>query len=341
MGGIYVVLRELCALRGVTGDEGRVREFIRQHALKHATQVRVDRMGNLLAYKKGTQGAKHVMLCAHMDEVGFMITGINDDGLLSYECVGGIDPRVVVSKPVLIGDKEVPGVIGAKAIHLQTRQELKKVLKHCELYIDIGATSREEAEKLVSPGDYVTFLSRWQEFGQGLVKARALDDRVGCMAMMSVLENDYPCDVTCAFTVQEEIGLRGGACAGYNVEADEAIVLEGTSANDLGDTPEHLRVCRVGGGVAISFMDRTSFSNRPLWQALRDVAAQEGIAWQLKQFVSGGNDAGAVHLARAGMPTAVLSVPCRNIHSGGSVAAFCDMEAQFALIDSYLRRQEA
>ncbi len=326
-------------LRGVSGDECRVRDFIRGHVQAHATRVWVDPIGNLMAYKKGTQGKKHVLLAAHMDEVGFMVLGVNDNGLLSYEPVGGIDARVVVSKPVLVGEKEVPGVIGAKAIHLQSRAEFEKVLRHEDLYIDIGASTKEEAEKLVKVGDYVSFHSDWREFGEGLVKARALDDRVGCMTLMSLLENDYACDITCAFTVQEEIGLRGAACVGHNVEADEALILEGTTANDLGDVPAHLRVCRVGGGVAISFMDRASVSNRPLWQALRDVAVEEEIAWQLKQSVSGGNDAGEIHTARGGVPTAVLSVPCRNIHSGSSVAAFSDVEALYRLADSYLRRQ--
>ena len=148
-----MVLKELCLLRGVSGDEGRVRDLIRAHVEKHATRVWTDPIGNLMAYKKGTEGKKHVLLAAHMDEVGFMVLGINDNGLLSYEPVGGIDARVVVSKPVLVGEKEVPGVIGAKAIHLQTRAEFEKVLKHEDLYIDIGASTKEEAEKLVSVGD--------------------------------------------------------------------------------------------------------------------------------------------------------------------------------------------
>lgn len=334
-----MVLKELCLLRGISGDEGRVRDFIKSHIEAHADRIWTDPIGNLMAYKKGTEGKKHVLLAAHMDEVGFMVLGINDNGLLSYEPVGGVDARVVVSKPVLVGEKEVPGVIGAKAIHLQTRAEFEKVLKHEDLYIDIGASTKEEAEKLVSVGDYVSFRSDWREFGAGLVKVKALDDRVGCMTLMSLLENEYPCDVTCAFTVQEEIGLRGAACVGHSVEADEAIVLEGTTSNDLGDVPAHLRVCRVGAGVAISFMDRASVSCRPVWQSLRDVAEEEGIAWQLKQSVSGGNDAGEIQLARAGVPTGVLSVPCRNIHSGASVAAFSDIEAQYRLADSYLRRQ--
>ena len=300
---------------------------------------RVDARGNLLCHKKGKKPAqKRVMITAHMDEAGFMLTGIREDGLLRFANVGEIDSRVVLGKAVRI-DSEVIGVIGTKPIHLQTREEQDRPMPLDQLYIDIGASTKEEAEKLVSVGDYVSFRSDWREFGAGLVKAKALDDRVGCMTLMSLLENDYPCDITCAFTVQEEIGLRGAACVGHNVEADEAIVLEGTTSNDLGDVPSHLRVCRVGAGVAISFMDRASVSSRPVWQKLRDAAEEEGVAWQFKQSVSGGNDAGAIQLSRDGVPTGVLSVPCRNIHSGASVAAFSDIEAQYRLADSYLRRQ--
>ena len=187
-----MVLKELCLLRGVSGDEDRVRDFVRAHAEKYADSVAIDRMGNLLAFKKGTDSHKHVMLAAHMDEVGFIVVGINDNGLLSYEPVGAIDPRVVVSKPVLVSDSEVPGVIDAKAIHLQKKAEFEKMLRHDDLYIDIGAPSKAEAEKLVQPGDYVTFQSDWREFGDGLVKSKALDDRVGVMALMSVLETSTP-----------------------------------------------------------------------------------------------------------------------------------------------------
>ncbi len=334
-----MVLKELCALRGVSGDEGRVRNFVLEHARKHATEVTVDPMGNVLAFKRGTKpGAGHTMFAAHMDEVGMIITGIHDNGLLSYATIGGIDPRVVVSKPVLVGDKEVPGVIGAKAIHLQTRAEFEKVLGHKDLYIDIGAKNKDSAEDLVSLGDYVTFMSDWVEFGEGFVKAKALDDRVGVMTMLSLLENTYEMDMTCAFTVQEEVGLRGGRCAGYNVRADWAIVLEGTTANDLGDIPEHQRVCIPGKGVAISFMDRTSIGNIPLRKRLARIAQEEGIPWQLKTVVAGGNDAGAIQTARGATPTAALSVPCRNIHSPSSVASFSDIEAQFRLADAFMRR---
>lgn len=331
-----MVLKELTALRGVSGDEGAVRNYILERASALADRVEVDRLGNVLAFKKGTAEAGHVLLTAHMDEVGLIVKGIEDSGLLCYDTVGGIDPRVVVSKRVRVGEKGVPGVIGAKAIHLQSREERDCVLGHDQLFIDIGAADKASAEKLVSPGDYVSFESEWVEFGDGLVKVRALDDRVGCCNLLRLLEKRYPVDITCAFTVQEEVGLRGGRVAGFATPADCALVLEGTAVNDRGDEPEHIRVGSLGAGVAISFMDRASIAHPGLNRALRDLAQARDIAWQVKKFVSGGNEAGALQTVRGPLPVCVLSVPCRYIHSPSSVASLADVEAQYALAEAFL-----
>jgi len=332
-----MVLKELCALSGLSGNEGAVRDYIVNYIGDRA-EVTIDRIGNVIARKKGTNGKK-VTLAAHMDEVGLIVVGINEDGLLSFRPVGGIDPRVLVSKPVLVGEDMVPGVIGAKAIHLQSPEERKQALPVKQLYIDIGASDKKEAARLVSPGDYVTFDSEWIEFGTGMVKARALDDRVGVMTMLSVLEEDYPCDVTCAFTVQEELGTRGARCAALTSgEADALIVLEGTTANDAGGIDEEMQVCKVGKGVAVSFMDRASIANVKLYAALNAIAEEEDIPHQVKQFVSGGNDAGTFQTYAGPKATCVLSVPVRYIHSPSSAAAFSDIEAQYRLVDAFLRR---
>ena len=213
-----MVLKELCALRGVSGNEHEVRDFLLEKVRKTADEVRVDRMGNVLALKKADRAdAPTILLDAHMDEVGMIVVGVNDNGLLSYDTVGGIDSRVVVSKHVRVGEKAVPGVIGAKAIHLQTAAERETVLGHSDLYIDIGAKDKAQAEELVQPGDYVSFDSDYVEFGDGYVKARALDDRVGCMTLLRILENRYDVNVVCAFTCQEEIGLNGALAARFGV----------------------------------------------------------------------------------------------------------------------------
>ena len=338
-----MVLKELCALRGVSGDEGRVREFIRQRVEPFATSVRTDRMGNLIAFKRGTgEQRRHILLTAHMDEAGMVVKGIYDDktgaekGLIRYDTAGEIDPRVVVSKPVRIGDDEVPGVIGAKAIHLQSAEDRARMLPHDKLCIDVGAKNQASAEKLVEPGDAVTFESRWVEFGDGLVKARALDDRIGCMVMMSVLEGEYPCDVTCVFTVQEEIGSRGAAAAAYGVESDAALILDAAIANDLGRAPGDVQVCALKKGVALSFMDRRSIASVPLYARLRRLAEENEIPWQVKQAAVGENDAGAFQRAAGPRAVCTLSVPCRYMHTPSNVAAFADIEALYRLVDAFL-----
>ena len=326
-------LKTLSELYGVSGNETRVRAYLRRQVEPYADEVFVDPVGNLYAHKRGS--GPRVMLAAHMDEVGMIVRGITDAGTLLYDA-GGIDPRVVVSKRVSVGPNDIPGVIGAKAIHLQSWDEMKRVLPHENLYIEIGAKDKASAERLVSPGDYICFDSDWVEFGDALVKARALDDRVGCNCMLSILEGDYPCDVTCAFTVQEEIGCRGAMVAGWNIKADCVIALEGTAANDTGMEDECMKVCRVGEGVAISFMDRGTIAHRGLYKRLREVAQEAGVRWQVKKFVSGSNDARYFQNEHGALAAAVLSVPCRYIHSPSNVASFHDIEAQYQLVDAFL-----
>lgn len=338
MGGLEMVLKELCALRGVSGNEKEVRDYIIEQAKKYADEVKVDRLGNVIATKKGTCSDKKVLLTAHMDEVAFIAQGAEENGLIRYMCLGSIDPRVVVSKHVVIGEDKIPGVIGAKAIHLQSPAERGRVLGHKELRIDIGARNREAAEEMVSPGDYITFDTPFYAFGDGFVRSRALDDRVGCLTLLRVLEAErYPVDVVCAFTVMEEIGCKGAKTAGFAIESDLALNFEGTAANDLGCIDEQFKVCRSGQGVAISFADNSSIAHRGLFKALMNTGKDNGIAWQIKQGVTGSNDAGAVQTAAGARPTCVLSVPCRYIHSGACVCKLSDIDAQFELTNAYLR----
>ena len=321
----------------MSGDEGRVREYIRAQIEPNVTSVKVDRLGNQIAYKKGPgESNKHIVIAAHMDEVGMIVRGINENGLISYGTVGSIDPRTIVSKPVRIGDDEVPGVIGAKAIHLQRGAERNTVLPHSELYIDIGAKDKASAERLVQIGDYISFESKWVEFGDQMVKSRALDDRIGCMVMMSILEGEYPCDVTCVFTVQEEPGCRGSMAAAYTVQSDAAIILEATAANDMGDPNEIQKVCCVKHGVAISFMDKASIVTAPLFDRMRELAIENNIPWQIKSGVTGGNDGGPFQRLGGARATCVLSTPTRYIHSPSCVAAFADIEAQYRLVEAFL-----
>ena len=331
------MLERLTNARGVSGDEGEIRALLKDECQRLGLSTETDALGTLYA-RRPRPGAKRALLAAHMDEVGFLITGADGEGLLRYQTVGGIDPRVVVSKNVLVGKDRVPGVIGAKAIHLQSPEEMARVLQHKEMRVDIGAKDRGEAEKLCPPGAYAVFDSPLTPFGEGCVLGKALDDRVGCLALLAALsEIDLPVDLTCAFTVQEEVGLRGAQVAAQRLLPDLAIALEGTTCNDLGEVPTQEQVTSLGKGVVISFMDRASIASPILYQIMTECAKEKGIPHQPKRGTSGGNDAGAMQRSFGGRPTITLSVPCRYIHSANSVASLSDIKAQQDLLLAFLR----
>ena len=331
-------VKTLCYLSGVSGYEDEVREYILERVLPHADEINTDAMGNLIVFKKGAVApAKKVMLCAHMDEVGLIVIGIDDDGYLKFSCVGGIDRRVLIGKYVFIGDNRVPGVIGIKAYHLVSAEEEKNVPKVDEMYIDIGAGSREEAEKLVSLGDYCAFDDTVVEFGSGFMKAKAIDDRLGCAAMLKLIESDLPCDCTFVFTVQEEVGTRGAKIVAYRVAPDICLVLEGTTAADIPGSSEANEICRLDGGVVIPFMDRGTVYDTGLYKALTTLAKDNDIKWQTKRMVAGGTDAAAIQRSGAGVRTVGLACALRNIHSPACVANTADFEPMLKLAGLFLK----
>lgn len=329
-------LKTLCELNGVSGNEKAVRNAILEAVKPLCDSVKIDRTGSVIAFKHGRKGGKHILLSAHMDEVGFIIMGATEDGLLRIRPVGGIDSRVSVSKYVVCGEKRIPGVIGAMAIHLQSAEDRKRVLDWDGLFIDIGAKSKEDALADCPEASYAYFDSAYEPFGEGMVAAKALDDRVGCYNLIRLLKGEYDADITCAFVTQEEVGLRGAMGAGFDSEAEIALVLEGTAANDMGDTVKSAHVCTVGEGVAVSFMDLASIADRAMYKDLIDIAERKGIAHQIKRGTTGGNDAGAYQRAKAGKRTCTLSVPCRYIHGPSSVASIKDIDSQFELAKAYI-----
>ena len=249
------LVKELCLLNGVSSGEDEVRDFLIQQARPYADHLRVDALGNLIVFKRGEKatGSK-LMLTAHMDEVGFIVKDITEEGYLKFAPVGGIDPRVVIGKRVSVGDRRVPGVIGLKPYHLVSGEEEKTVPKFEDLTIDIGATSREDAEAVAALGDLVAFVSDAVEFGNGMLKAKAIDDRVGCAILLQLLKEELPLDCTFVFSVQEEVGTRGAFGAAFSVSSEIALVLEGTTAADLPGTDAHRRVAVLGGGPVLSSM---------------------------------------------------------------------------------------
>ena len=330
-------VKTLCYLSGVSGCEDEVRDYILERAMSAADEIHTDAMGNLMVFKKGRRTPqRRVMLCAHMDEVGLIVTGIRDEGYLRFGAVGGIDRRVLIGKRVFVGRDRVPGVIGIKAYHLVSRDEEKNVPALDEMYIDIGARSADEAKKQVKLGDAVVFDDTVVEFGEGFLKAKALDDRVGCAVMLQLMETELPCDTWFAFTVQEEVGCRGGKVAGYTVDPQVALILEGTTAADLPGVDEGKRICAPGDGPVIPFMDGGTLYSRGLYAMLTKLADDNGIKWQTKQRIAGGTDASAVQRSRSGVDTAALSCALRNIHSPACVAKISDIDGMYRLAELFL-----
>lgn len=330
-------LKKLCSLSGVSSFEDPVRDYLVEHARPYADNMRVDALGNLIVFKKGTKTTGNkLMLCAHMDEVGLIIRHITEDGYLKFSPVGGIDRRVLIGKRVFIGWNRVPGIIGLKAIHLTTVEERSKVPRLEEFYIDIGVKDREEAENLVSLGDFAVFDHECLEYGNGMFKAKAIDDRVGCAVMLKLLQRKLPMDCTFAFTVQEEVGTRGAFGAAFSVTPEIALVLETTTAADLPGIKGQKRVCAPGQGPVISLMDGGTIYDKGLFQVMCDAADGAGIPWQVKHYIAGGNDSKAVQRTKTGVRVAGISAAVRYLHAPTSVGSIRDFEQMLDLAAAFI-----
>lgn len=331
------ILEKLCLINGVSGDEGEVRNFIRAFAKQFSDSIEEDPMGNLYVMKKGAETApKKLMLCAHMDEVGLIIKKIEDGGTLRFEFVGGVDRRVAIGRTVVVGKKNIVGVIGIKAVHLTTKEERRDLPKAEELYIDIGAKNADEAAKLVDVGDYAAFDSDFCELGDRMVKGKALDDRIGCAVLMTLIKEPLPFDTTFVFTVQEEVGLRGAAVAANRVAPDIALCIEATTAADLPEVEPHKCVCRVRRGPVIPVMDGATIYDPKIFSFVTSVAEKAGIAWQTKGLITGGTDAGRIHTSRNGVAACTIASPARYIHSPACMASLEDIENVYRLLRAVL-----
>lgn len=331
-------METLCCLDGVSGSEDEVREYILERVMPFADEIRTDPMGNLMVFKKGAcTPSRRIMMAAHMDEVGLIVTDITEDGYLRFDTAGGIDRRVLIGKRVFVGTVRALGVIGSKAIHLTTAEQRKTLPKIQDMYIDIGARSKEEARSMVQLGDTVAFDDSVVRFGEGYIKAKAIDDRVGCAAMVELIESQLPCDCWFAFTVQEEVGCRGAAVASRSIQPDVAIVLEGTTAADIPGVDGSDRVCELGKGIVIPFMDRGTIYDRELYGMLGRLADENGIPWQTKTKIAGGTDASAIQRSGSGVSVAAISVAVRNIHSPSCIAKIEECQAQLKLARLFLK----
>jgi len=308
------ILEKYSNAAGVSGFENEIRDRIKEEVASVAASIETDFMGNLYVTQKcGKKNAKKVLLVAHMDEVGFFIDSVTESGLLTFHIMGGIDPRVLVSKAVLVGNAKIPGVIGAKPIHLQKKGERGSPISADALYIDIGVQSKDAALAVVKLGDPAVFDVQCVE-QEDVIMGKAFDDRAGCAVMTEVLlagkKAKYDVDITAVFTVQEEVGLRGAA-------------ILATTAGDVPMKKDMSPSTELRKGPALSFMDLTTIGFRSLIHHAEAIAKKNKIPFQYKRTVSGGTDIGAIH-TKGGIPAMVISVPVRYIHAPKGILATID-----------------
>lgn len=338
------LLQRLCDAVAVSGDEASIRAIIKEQISAYADDLKVDVLGNILAVHKGNgEGRLRVMIAAHMDEVGVMLTSEEEDGIFRFEAVGGLDARWLAGKPVLVGKDQIPGVIGFKPVHLSSMDEIRQAVSISQLRIDIG----QENGKRAKAGDRASFATRFKRTGPS-VYAKALDDRLGVASLIELFKHaPTNIDLLAAFTVQEEVGLKGAKVAAYSFDPQLAIVLDCTPANDIpgwdrgrcvgDDCLENTRYnTRLGAGPAIYIADRATLSDPRLVRFLAKIAEERGIPYQFRQPGGGGTDAGAIHKQRAGIPSVSVSVPGRYLHTPVSMIRLDDWKHTLALIHTAL-----
>jgi endoglucanase len=343
-------LRALSEARGVSGAEDAVRAVVLD-ALRAtvrggvALSAAIDPLGSLTVTRPAAPGVENpirVLVAAHMDEVGFMVMGHDGDGLIRFSAVGGIDARILPGLRVRVGEADLPGVVVWTPIHQNSNQTVVEI---DGLRIDIGAASKDEAAGRVKRGERITFASAYHALEGGMLRGKAFDDRAGCSLLLDLLATPepFPVELIAAFTVQEEIGLRGAQVVAQAVQPDVAVVLEGTTAHDVPDpmrSPDDVRTpnptSRVGGGPVLTTVDNSMIVPPRLLAWLRETAEQAGIGVQWKSSRGGGTDGGSIHVANSGIPTAVISLPCRYIHGPSALLHTADYAASLALIRTAL-----
>jgi endoglucanase len=324
---------------GVSGNEIEVRRVIRPLVADHVDELHVDAIGNLITKKAGTGASPlRVLITAHMDEVGLMVVGYTGEGALRIRSIGGIPSRLLPGLTVHVGSDAQPGVLGVQAIHRASSSSRRKTPSIDKLAVDIGAKSSDEAERLAPLGTPIVFSTKFRS-SEGSCLGKAFDDRAGCAALVELLRGErFPFDLYGVFTVQEEVGLRGARVAGYTVEPDIGVALEGTLADDLPkEEPDVSPTTRLGKGPAITVMDRSYITPPRLLRHFIQTAESEDIAYQIKQPGIGGTDAGGIHRAKGGVPAITIAVPCRYIHSPISLLREQDFSALYQLVDSAVR----
>ncbi len=330
------VLEKLSNTNGVTGREDDVRKLMEKYLKPYVDEVREDKLGNLIAFKKGKKDAPTVMIAAHMDEVGLMIKNIKKKGFLQFTKIGGIDDRILLAQNVIVHTDKGPltGVIGSKPVHIQTEAEKKKVIEADKLFIDIGAKDKEEAEKMgVQVGDVVSFDTKFTQIGDNVVLGKAFDDRVGCVIMIEIMKRlqNVDCNVYAVGTIQEEVGLRGATIAAFQIEPDLGIAFDASVAGDTPGVGEGEAPAKMGEGPVLTVADAGLIAHPKVLRLLIDSAKQNNIPYQLETGIRGATDAARIALSRDGVPSGVVSIAARYIHSPAGILNLDDVEKAIEL----------
>ena len=328
---LYTTLKELCLIPGISGRENNVRVAIEKKIAPFVSEVRTDTLGNLIALKKGKSGEKRIMLCAHMDEIGLLVNFIEDSGLIRVGTIGGVNLAAYAYTKV-VSEKGVSGVLTPDASASFAELTADK------MYIDIGATSKKEAERKVRIGDSFVAEPSLFKLGGKRVAGRPIDDRVGCLVLLEVAERlkdaELDADVYFVFSVQEEVGCRGSITATYGIAPTEAICLDVTSTGDRpGSKP---MACALGKGTAIKIKDRSVICHEEIVNALDSIAKDNKIPVQKEILTFGGTDTSSMQLTGAGCKAGALSIPTRNVHTSVESCDMGDVEATVSLLEKYL-----
>ncbi|MHC1598766.1 MAG: M42 family metallopeptidase [Candidatus Methanofastidiosia archaeon] len=319
-----MLLKELSNARGIAGYENDVRSIIKDNIVDYCEKMRTDAMGNLYATQSGS--GPSICLLAHMDEVGMMATAIEGNGIIDFDTVGGIRDNILPGAVVSVGEKRLSGVVGFPPLHLQSKEKKDSPVKKSELRIDCGDIGPED----VQIGDMITFETSFMSQGE-IYMGKAFDDRIGCVCLIEMLKAQLGIPITCIFTVQEEIGIRGAMVARTKVKCDYAIACEGTFALDFPGVAEEERMPVMGKGPAITISDNTLIADKRLRESIEAAAHENDIPYQYKKPFAGGTDAGAFHLEN-GTPSGVIATACRHIHSPCAVASKKDINHTSKLI---------
>lgn len=324
------LVENLTGLSGPSGCEEKIRSFIRKEAEAYGDELFVDALGNLIVVKRNPDGKK-ILLAAHMDEIGLMVTFIEENGFLRFSAVGGINNEILPGTRVIF-DNGTAGIIGRERIKEKETADINR------FYIDIGAKSRGEALERVKIGETATFYPSFHHMGPR-VTAKSLDNRAGCALLLQVLKNlpaSLPNEVYFVFTVQEEVGLRGARTVSYRLNPDYALAVDVTRTGDTPE-PEFKMDLTLGSGPAIKIKDSSVICHPTVVQRMIRTAERMNIPFQLEVLERGGTDAGSIHLSREGVPSGALSIPCRYIHTPGEMVDLNDIEGGFSLLVELLK----